>query len=245
MTNPIGYDDLRAETVVSVAKMAAAAAITAPKSGGMLFLAGKHNFIETVIVDDKDILGQLATWMRARGTERREGIWFRDAEVAEAIDAALFIGLVDWYPPNYDCGACGYATCAEFLHETKPLRDGSTNLEFTGPTCNLRDVDLGIAIGAAVKTVAQNGIDCRCQSRIVTAARKLGVIKADFGVSLSLSMTAKSVGYDRTIPTVDFDSVTHPSTGTLPIGEKGAGRYGGARNRQQPRNPLRPQGRSE
>lgn len=239
MTGPIGYDDLRVETVVNVAKIAAAAAITAPKSGGMLFLAGKPNFIETTIISDKDTLQQLADWMRARGKERREGIWFRDAEVAEAIDATLLIGLVDWYPPNYDCGACGYATCAEFLHETKELRDGSVELEFTGPTCNLRDVDLGIAIGAAVRTVAANGIDCRCQSRIVSAARKLGLIRADFGVSLSLSMTAKSVGYDRTIPTVDFDTLDLPTTGVLPIGEKGAGRYGGARNRQQPRNPIR------
>jgi uncharacterized ferredoxin-like protein len=239
MTEPIGYDDLRLETVINVAKLGAASAITAPKSGGMLFLAGKHNFIETSIISERATLHRLAEWMRARGKERREGIWFRDAEVADAIDAALIIGLVDWYPPNYDCGACGYATCAEFLHETKDLRDGSEELEFTGPTCNLRDVDLGIAVGFAVRTVTANGIDVRCQSRIVSAARKLGLIKADLGVSLSMSMTPKSVGYDRSIPTPDFESLPYEATGVLPIGEKGAGRHGGARNRQQPRNPIR------
>ena len=37
----LGYDELRAETVRQVAKLMAAAAITAPKSGGQLFLAGK------------------------------------------------------------------------------------------------------------------------------------------------------------------------------------------------------------
>jgi hypothetical protein len=52
MTGPIGYDDLRHDTVIQVAKLMAGAAITAPKSGGQLFLAGKHNFIESVIVDD-------------------------------------------------------------------------------------------------------------------------------------------------------------------------------------------------
>src|SRR5213596_885260 len=137
MTGPIGYDDLRVDTVVQVAKLMAAAAITAPKSGGQLFLAGKHLFIEAVIVDDRDTLGRLAEWMRARGKERREAIWFRDAEAAEAIDAALFVGLADWYPPVYDCGACGYATCAEFMHATKPLHDESEELEFVGPKCNL------------------------------------------------------------------------------------------------------------
>ena len=133
MTDHLDYDSLRADTVRQVAKLMAAAAITAPKSGGQLFLAGKHLFIETVIVDDRETLNQLAAWMRARGKERREAIWFRDAEGAEAIDAVLFVGLSDWYPPVYDCGACGYATCAEFLHHTKTLRSQSAQLEFTGP----------------------------------------------------------------------------------------------------------------
>src|SRR5262245_9571068 len=75
--------------------------------------------------------------MRARGKERRKAIWFRDAEAAEAIDAVLFVGLTRWYPPNYDCGACGYATCAEFMTATKELRAESDELEFVGPqsTC--------------------------------------------------------------------------------------------------------------
>ena len=60
--------------------------------------------------------------MRARGKERREAIWFRDAEAAETFDAVLFVGLADWYPPVYDCGAFGYATCAEFMHATNQLR---------------------------------------------------------------------------------------------------------------------------
>ena len=100
MTEHLDYDTLRADTVRQVAKLMAAAAITAPKSGGQLFLQGKPLFIETVIVDDHDTLQQLAGWLRARGKERREAIWFRDADVAEAIDAVLLIGLADWYPPN-------------------------------------------------------------------------------------------------------------------------------------------------
>jgi hypothetical protein len=100
MTEHLRYDDLRADTVRQVAKLMAASAITAPKSGGQLFLQGKHLFIETVIVEDTDTRHQLAEWMRARGKERREAIWFRDADVAEAIDAVLLVGLADWYPPQ-------------------------------------------------------------------------------------------------------------------------------------------------
>jgi uncharacterized ferredoxin-like protein len=179
--------------------------------------------------------------MRARGKERREAIWFRDADVAEAIDAVLLVGLADWYPPNYDCGACGYATCAEFLHATKPLRDDSTELEFAGPTCNLRDIDLGIAVGSAAKTAAIHSIDCRCQTRIAVAARKLGIITADIAVGLSLSLTHKSVGFDRRIAEVDVDTLNYQPTGTLPVGVEGGDRHGGLRNRQQPRQALRPQ----
>jgi len=186
MTGALGYDDIRAGTVRQVAQLMAAAAITAPKSGGQLFLAGKPNFMETVIADDPGTRGELAAWMRARGKERRERIWFRDAEAAEAVDAILFVGLLPgWYPPNYDCGACGYATCAEFLHHTKPLRRQSAELEFTGPVCNLRDIDLGIAVGSAAKTAAINSIDCRCQTRVAVAARKLGLIQADHAVAQS------------------------------------------------------------
>jgi uncharacterized ferredoxin-like protein len=213
----------------------AASAITAPKSGGQLFLAGKPGFMETVIADDPATRGQLAAWMRARGKERRERIWFRDAEVAEAVDAFLFVGLLPgWYPPNYDCG---YATCAEFLHHTKTLRTQSAELEFSGPVCNLRDIDLGIAVGSAAKTAAIHSIDCRCQTRAAVAARKLGLIQADHAVALSLSMTHKAIGFDRSMPEADFDNLDLPPTGTQPTGIPGATRSNGARNRQAPRRP--------
>jgi uncharacterized ferredoxin-like protein len=240
MTEHLNYDTIRVETVRQVAKLTAAAAITAPKSGGQLFIQGKHNFIETVIVDDVETKHALAEWIRARGKERREAIWFRDAQVAESVDAILFVGLSDWYPPNYDCGACGYATCAEFIHETAALRADSAELEFAGPTCNLRDIDLGIAVGSAAKTAAIHSIDCRCQTRVAVAARKTDVIAADVAVALSLSMTAKAVGFDRRIVDVDYDTLDYQPTGTLPIGVEGATRHGGTRNKQQPRRPLRP-----
>jgi len=225
--------------VRQVATLMAAAAITAPKSGGQLFLAGKPPFLETVIIDDPATRAELAGWLRARGRERREAIWFRDAEVAEAVDAILFIGLApNWYPPNYDCGACGYATCAELLHASKELRNESDELEFTGPTCNLRDIDLGIAVGSAARTASLHAIDCRCQTRVAVAARKLGHITAEVAVALSLSVTHKAIGFDRRMPEIDFDTLDLPGTGTLPVGIAGAVRSGGVRNRQQPRRPT-------
>jgi uncharacterized ferredoxin-like protein len=201
---------VRLDAVRHIASLMVAAAITAPKSGGQLMLAGKPPFLETTIIEDRDQRRRLADWLRARGAERREAIWFRDAEVAQAVDAIVFIGLApNWYPPNYDCGACGYATCAEFLHAAKELRAASNELEFTGPTCNLRDIDLGIAVGSAARTAAINAIDCRCQTRVAVAARKLGFITAELAVALSLSVTHKAIGFDRRMPDIGFDSLAN------------------------------------
>jgi uncharacterized ferredoxin-like protein len=235
---PLEEKLVAADAVRQVAMLMAAAAITAPKSGGQLFLAGKPGFIETAFVHDQSIQDELAACLRARGAERREAIWFRDADVCRGVDGIVFIGLAPhWYPPNYDCGACGYATCAEFLHATKDLRKESAELEFKGPTCNLRDIDLGIAVGSAARTAAMHSIDCRCQTRVAVAARKLGLITAEIAVALCLSVTHKAIGFDRRMPEIDFDAIDLPDTGTLPIGIPGASRSGGSRNRQHPRSP--------
>ncbi len=48
-----------------VAQLCAVAAMTAPKSGGQLFVKGARPFIETVIVEERDTLQRLAGWLRA------------------------------------------------------------------------------------------------------------------------------------------------------------------------------------
>ena len=213
-------DEAKGELISSVARLCAAAAVTAPKSGGQLFRRGKPLFIETVFIDDRATLLRLAAWMRQRGRERRQPLWFRDAAVAERLDGVLFVGLKDWYPPIYDCGACGFATCAEFMEATRQLRADSDAFEFKGPQCNLRDVDLGIAVGSAAKAASIYNVDTRCQTRIAVAARKLGLIQSDIAVALSMTVTHKNPGFDANTPAIDFDAAdagSAPSTGVLPI----------------------------
>jgi uncharacterized ferredoxin-like protein len=78
------------ESVRHVAKLCAVAAMTAPKSGGQLFLHGAKPFIETVIVEDKATLKRLADWLRQQAEQHKEAIWHRDAETAEKLDLVLF-----------------------------------------------------------------------------------------------------------------------------------------------------------
>lgn len=199
-------DDVKSDLVRSVAGLCAAVAVTAPKSGGQLFLRGKPLFIETVFVDDRETLLPLAGWMRQRGRERRQAIWLRDAALAERLDGVLFIGLKDWYPPIYDCGACGFAACAEFIEVNRQRRADSEAFEFKGPQCNLREIDLGIAVGSAAKAASLYNVDTRCQTRIAVAARKLGLIEAEVAVALAMTVTRKNRGFDARMPDVDFDA---------------------------------------
>lgn len=189
-----------------VAELCAVAAMTAPKSGGQLFSKGAKPFIETVIVEDRETLDRLAAWLRERGTRLKAPIWFRDAETAEKLDLVLFIGLAKWYPPVYDCGACGYATCAEFLRAREHQKPaGIEDWEFPGPICQIRCIDLGVAVGSAAKIASINNVDTRCQTRIAAAARLLGIIQADMAVALSMSVSHKNIFFDRKMPEIHFD----------------------------------------
>ena len=241
MTVALDYDAIRADTVRQVAKLMAAAAITAPKSGGQLFLQGKHLFIETVIVDDHDTLQQLAGWLRARGKERREAIWFRDADVAEAIDAVLFVGLADWYPPNYDCGACGYATCAEFLHATKTAARRLRRARVRRPHLQPARHRPGHRrrLGRQDRRHPLHRLPLpnphrsrRPQARHHPRRRRRRPVPVPDPQGGRLRPAHR--------PDVDFDALDLPATGTLPVGVDGAPRAGGARNRQQPRTAIRP-----
>jgi uncharacterized ferredoxin-like protein len=197
--------EILTDAIRQVAKLCAVAAMTAPKSGGQLFIKGGSPFIETVIIEDKPTLKRLADWLRERGNRHREAIWYRDADTAEKLDLVLFIGVAGWYPPQYDCGACGYATCAEFLQARPTYKmPGSEDWEFAGPVCQLRCIDLGIAVGSAAKAASLNNVDTRCQTRIAAAARHLGIIKADLAVALSMSVTHKNIFFDKKMPEVQF-----------------------------------------
>jgi len=197
--------ELFMDVLRQVAKLCAVAAMTAPKSGGQLFLKGSRPFIETVIVEDRETLNRLATWQRERGKKVKNPIWFRDAATTEKIDLVLFIGLAKWYPPVYDCGACGFATCAEFLDARKHQTVVDPDWEFAGPVCQIRCIDLGIAVGSAAKIASLNNVDARCQSRLAGAARHLGIIEADLAIALSMSVTHKNIFFDQKIPEIQFD----------------------------------------
>ncbi|HSV85704.1 MAG TPA: ferredoxin domain-containing protein [Levilinea sp.] len=69
----------------------------------------------------------------------------------------------------------------------------------------MRCVDLGIAVGSATKVASLHNIDCRCQTRIAAAARRMGIIQADLPVALSMSVSHKNIFFDKKMTEVKFD----------------------------------------
>ena len=69
-----------------------------------------------------------------------------------------------------------------------------------GPQCAIRLLDLGIALGSAVKTAGLLNVDNRIMYRAGVVARRLGRIDADVVMGIPLSVTARastSTGHTR------------------------------------------------
>ncbi|NPA97479.1 MAG: ferredoxin [Crenarchaeota archaeon] len=61
-------------------------------------------------------------------------------------------------------------------------------------------VNLGIALGSAVKTASMLNVDNRIMFSVGVAAQELGLIDADFAFGIPLSATGKNIFFDRKWP---------------------------------------------
>jgi uncharacterized ferredoxin-like protein len=105
--------------------------------------------------------------------------------------AVVLIGLLATDTAGLDCGACGYPDCDAFLTHDP------VDVQFRGPICAYRLLDMGIAIGSAVKTAGLMNVDNRVMYRIGAAARDAGFVDWDFVMGIPLSVSGKSIYFDR------------------------------------------------
>ena len=171
------------EGLKMVAELMAIAARTAPKSAG-------QDFIQIRILEGKDV-ERLAEGMYKFGRERKKANFDRDGKNVKDSPVVVLIGLKDANPPGLNCGACGFATCKEM--EAAPKTEG----EFRGPQCAFRHLDMGIALGSAVKTAGILNADNRMMYRIGTVARSMGICDWDYVIGVPLSAKGKSIYFDR------------------------------------------------
>jgi uncharacterized ferredoxin-like protein len=172
------------EGMKTVAQLMAIAARTAPKSAG-------KDFIEIKILDGEDVK-KLGEGMVRFGEEKKKKRNFdRDGKNTIESDVVVLIGLSNEKPVGLNCAACGYPTCADLTGAER------TSGEFSGPHCAFRLLDLGIALGSAVKTAGILNADNRIMYRIGTVAREMGYCDWDYVMGIPLSATGKSIYFDR------------------------------------------------
>ena len=163
-----------------VADLMAISARTAPKTAG-------QDFVVTKIIEGDD-LKRLAEKMFEFGERTGKGNFDRDGANVRNSDALLLIGVKDAKPLGVNCGACGFDKC---------LKPNTHEGEFKGPQCAYRLLDMGIALGSAVKTAGLLNVDNRIMYRTGVVAREMGLIDADVVVGIPLSATGKSIYFDR------------------------------------------------
>jgi uncharacterized ferredoxin-like protein len=171
------------------AAMMAAGIRTAPKTRGV-------DSVKTLVLTGED-LEKLAVTMENKVKEKSTELpgFKRDADNVRGSAAVLLIG-VDRNPKKVElplnCGACGYKNCTSLLAAGKNQGE-----DFTGPMCIFQALDLGIALGSAVKLAGELNIDNRIMYTVGSAAKKLNLLDSDLIIGIPLSATGKNPYFDR------------------------------------------------
>jgi uncharacterized ferredoxin-like protein len=164
----------------TIAELMEIAAITAPKTKG-------ENFVVVKTIEGDD-LRRLGEGMKAYAEKVGISGFARDGRNVLNSGAVVLIGILEAEVANLDCAACGEETC---------LAINTFEGEFKGPQCALRILDMGIALGSAVKSASLMNVDNRIMYRAGVVARELGLIEADFVMGIPLSVSGKSIFFDR------------------------------------------------
>ncbi|MEA4884156.1 MAG: DUF2148 domain-containing protein [Clostridia bacterium] len=165
-----------------IADLMALSARTAPKAAG-------KDFVVTQVVTGDD-LRALGEEMARYGEESGKVNFDRDGRGVAGCGALLLVGIKGARFCGLNCGACGYSKCTDL----PKAEDGP---EFAGPFCAWRLVDMGIALGSAVKTASIHNVDNRIMYRAGAVARKMGLIDADVVLGVPITATGKSPFFDR------------------------------------------------
>jgi len=176
------------EGVMIVAKLMAVYARTAPKAKG-------SDVISVKITSGKE-LNSLAESMRKFGEVNNLGFFLRDAKCVEMSTCCVIIGATGEGSLGLNCGGCGFYTCKEMLSAQHKKTGKSPG--FKGPNCIIRQADLGIAVGSAVKTASMHNVDNRILFSAGVGALKLGWLgECTVAYAIPLSASGKSIFFDR------------------------------------------------
>jgi uncharacterized ferredoxin-like protein len=174
-------EDWLEESMLKAVEFMAIAAKTAPKARG-------NDFVGIKIISGDEVQ-KLAEAMVRYGQENQKKNYDRDGENVRNSGAVLLLSLENAQPPGLNCGACGFKSCADLK-----TVEGE---EFAGPLCAWRLLDLGVALGSAVKTASLFNLDNRIMYRVGAVARKIGMMDGQIVVGVPVSAAGKNIYFDR------------------------------------------------
>ncbi len=170
------------DAVETVAKLMVLSATTAPKGKGEDFLE-----IKVLVGEEKD---KVAEDMNKIAEERNIPNFKRDGDNVRDSQALLLIGLKAHKGAGLNCSACGFESCSEF-------DAAKVEGDFLGPNCAIRLLDMGIALGSAVKTASIHNVDNRIMYRAGVSALRLKIMESNYVMGIPLSVSGKSIFFDR------------------------------------------------
>lgn len=164
----------RTDRVIEVGKMMLTAARTAPKAKGV-------DILECCLVTGDDIK-RLSDAMVELFEQTGRHVFERDSQNILKADAVVIIATrVETM--GLDCGHCGYPQCSQ-----KPA--------FT--PCAFNCYDVGIAVGSAVATAADQRVDSRVMYSVGMGAQRLNLLPGCHQyLGIPISASSKSPFFDR------------------------------------------------
>lgn len=86
-----------------------------------------------------------------------------------------------------------------FIRDSKNVKDADAVVLIGVTTVDtLKLIDLGIALGSAVRTASEMNVDNRIMFSVGMAAQELGILNAEITLGIPLSIKGKNIFFDRT-----------------------------------------------
>ncbi|MCS7102905.1 MAG: DUF2148 domain-containing protein [Candidatus Korarchaeum sp.] len=155
------------EALVQVARLMVISAITAPKARGVDNVVCK-------VVEDEGTISMIADEMERLSSELSE-VFLRDSKSLRNTKVLVLMG-------------CKIAEAG--------MKERIESMGITEDVA-LSIINLGIALGSAVKTASMLNVDNRIMFTVGKAAKRLGLLDADIVLGIPMSVTPKNIYFDR------------------------------------------------
>ena len=192
------------DNLLEIAKVGAMAALRAPRMA--------KSKIKVEIITGEDML-PLIEILGIVG-EGNAFVWGDHIVAKNAYDAGtpiveLLIGVDATVSDlNWNCGGCGFDTCAEFNKYAKKHR--SPGAFMVGPSCQWKLMDHGIALSQAAAALSGMNVENRLQADFGAISMLLGHLEGcSMVVGISLGPCGESVWFNRVDLKDSFNMAEH------------------------------------